>query len=381
MSLFYSTTSFIKNLFVRAPTALKEITAKDIKYYNLIKKPDLEKIENYKLIILDMDGVIRNGYKKIGLSNIIIDKLNIKNIPFLIITNECRKEPKTIRNDLQTMGFNINKNTHIVSASLLVKNKLTNLIEQKKHENEKKLINIGVISNLDNLNYLKTRIKKKYSNCNDNNIYFYFIEENCVPMNLDYIVVGCLDNDKKIDKNLFRILQWIDNNPNAELIISCPDIDDVENKEQITHYLPINILKEIEKRVQNRHPSINFNIINNDLEKNIINRFNEYKIENKQIIIGKPYIESMKDIFEYFNIDIPDNINSPISNKNKILVVGDNLNTDIKLAKKLKCDSALVMSGVTQYSDLIKLIESGEEGSYYVNTINYIIPDISYLMI
>lgn len=381
MSLFYSTTSFIKNLFVRAPTALKEITAKDIKYYNLIKKPDLEKIENYKLIILDMDGVIRNGYKKIGLSNIIIDKLNIKNIPFLIITNECRKEPKTIRNDLQTMGFNINKNTHIVSASLLVKNKLTNLIEQKKHENEKKLINIGVISNLDNLNYLKTRIKKKYSNCNDNNIYFYFIEENCVPMNLDYIVVGCLDNDKKIDKNLFRSLQWIDNNPNAELIISCPDIDDVENKEQITHYLPINILKEIEKRVQNRHPSINFNIINNDLEKNIINRFNEYKIENKQIIIGKPYIESMKDIFEYFNIDIPDNINSPISNKNKILVVGDNLNTDIKLAKKLKCDSALVMSGVTQYSDLIKLIESGEEGSYYVNTINYIIPDISYLMI
>jgi ribonucleotide monophosphatase NagD (HAD superfamily) len=386
MALFYSTTSFIKNLFttIGAPTALNEINTKDIKYYNLLKKPDLKKIENYKLVIVDMDGVIRNGYKKIGLANIVLEKFNDKNIPFLIITNECRKDPKTIRHDLEMMDFKINKNTHIVSASLLVKNTLINLINEKeislknniKTKNNNICFNIGVVSNIDNFNYFKTRIKKK---CNVN-INFYFIEEKCVPMNLDYIVIGCLDNNKKIDENLFRTLQWIDNNPNAELIISCPDIDDVENQETITHYLPINILKEVENRVQNKHTSINFNLVNNDIDKNISKRFVNYKIDNKQIIIGKPYIESMRDILNYFNVDIPENLSSPITNKNKILVVGDNLNTDIKLAKKLKCDSALVMSGVTKYQDLIKLIESGEEGSYFVNTINYIIPDISYLI-
>ena len=137
-----------------------------------------------------------------------------------------------------------------------------------------------------------------------------------IPLNLDYIVIGCLENDEKFDKNIFKSLQWIDNNPNSEIIISCSDIDSVENNN--TYYLPVNILKEIENRVNNKHSSINFNLINNDLKLNTESRYKQYKIKNKQIIIGKPYVDCMKDILKYYKVDIP-NENNHINNKKTIL--------------------------------------------------------------
>lgn len=380
MSLFYSPASFILNYnpislgIYSASKAYNSLFNNNVKNiiqnYNLFRKPNIDDIKKYELIILDMDGVLRQGTKKIGLSDVVIKKMNNLNIPYIILTNECRKDPKTIRHDLEMMNLKIKKNTNIISSSLLVKNKLIDLLTKSDRSKS-----IGIISNIDNYNYLKLKINKKVKN-----VKTYWINDDMIPLNLDYIVIGCLENDEKFDKNIFKSLQWIDNNPNSEIIISCSDIDSVENNN--TYYLPVNILKEIENRVNNKHSSINFNLINNDLKLNTESRYKQYKIKNKQIIIGKPYVDCMKDILKYYKIDIPNENNhinnQKINNKGKVLVVGDNIHTDIKLGEKINCDTTLVMSGITSYETVEKLIQIPKYEKT-INNIKYIIPDISYL--
>ena len=96
MNLIYSTSYYVFNynpislglnyLFPTSPIDY-------INYYKLIRKPKVDEILNYELIMIDMDGVLRNGNKRIGLSDMIINKLNDKKSKYVIITNECRKEP------------------------------------------------------------------------------------------------------------------------------------------------------------------------------------------------------------------------------------------------------------------------------------------------
>ena len=53
-------------------------------------------------------------------------------------------------------------------------------------------------------------------------------------------------------------------------------------------------------------------------------------------------------------------------------MIGDNLDTDIAFAKKINCDSCLVLSGITSLTDI-------QNNKSLVDDIDYIIPDISYL--
>ena len=199
---------------------------------------------------------------------------------------------------------------------------------------------------------------------------------------MDYIVVGSLENNENFDQNLVKSFQWIYNNPEAELIIGCPDIQDVINGEKILNYSPINILKEIESRVRSNHTSfdikaLNKTLINDELEAS--DKVKKYKIKNNQIIIGKPHIDSMTNILDYYNIDYSLDGKKDVNNSGKILMIGDNLNTDIKLGFNLNCDTALVMSGVTSYDDLINICRYDSEKKKLIDKLDYIIPDLSYI--
>lgn len=411
MESFYSASSFILNYnpisigFYSASYIISSLTYSStysekeknryIKEYNLIRKFDLEDIKKYNLIMIDMDGVLRTGLKKIGLADIVIKKLNETNVPYVILTNDCMKNPKTIKHDLKIMGINIGNKNHIISASLLVKNKLMNLLnaadEYKSTAKGGKVSGgskkkVGIVSSHELHNYVKSKIQIKHKNTK-----FYNISENIIPNNLDYIIVGALDNNDDIDKNLLKTFQWLYNNPKAKLIIACPDTTGVENKEKLLRYSPVKILKEIESRVKNNHQTFNWKTLKNivKIEDDKVN-FSKYKIENEQIIIGKPYLDSMKEILDHYKVEhmgesvragpnydsllIPDNTG-------RILMIGDNLDTDIKFGNKLRCDTALVMSGVTSYDDLINISKYDKERKEIVDEINYVIPDISYIMI
>jgi ribonucleotide monophosphatase NagD (HAD superfamily) len=357
-----------------------------IKNQQLIRKPTSQNIDNYELIMIDMDGVIRNSTKRIGLADMVFNKLNESNKNYVIITNECRKEPKLIRQDLKLMRMNIPDNIPIISASQLVKKQLMKLVlDQKSNpKNFKEQLDnsinlnttkrIGVVGCSNQFNYYKKSFKKH------KNVKFYWIENNYIPDNLDFIVIGSIDNNSNLHKNFNKSLQWLMNNLSATLIISCSDLQNVENLEKITHYTPIMFLKELETRVNKKDKSINFNTIYLNSEKN--KTFDPYyfKIEHEQIIMGKPHADFMINILKYYKIidDKVTNLDEIGSLKKKVLMIGDNLNTDIKLSEKINCDSALVLSGVTTPKDLMN-IHNTYRGGILINSINYIVPEFSQL--
>ena len=198
MDLIYSTSY---NLYSYNPIALGFNylfpTSVDtyIKNQQLIKKPSQKDIEDYQLIMIDMDGVIRNNTKKIGLADMVFNKLNAMNKKYLIITNECRKDPKLIRQDLKMMRMNIPDTIPIISASQLVKKQLMKLVlnqhsnpkNLKEHLNNSIHLNttkrIGIIGCSNQFNYYNKSFKKH------KNVTLYWIENSYIPSNLDYIVV------------------------------------------------------------------------------------------------------------------------------------------------------------------------------------------------
>lgn len=385
MDLIYSTSYYVLNynpISLGFNYLFPTSSSNYINNYQLIRKPKDNDISKYELIMIDMDGVLRNGNKKIGLADMVINKLNSFDSKYVIITNECRKEPRQIRQELKTMNINIPDSVPIVSASQLVKKTLLKSIignnskyEVKKNKesfNQK----IGVIGTNNEYLYYKKSFK------NYTNVRVYWISNNNLPNNLDYIVIGCIDNNDNIDKHFNKSLQWIMNNLDSTLIISCPDLQDIENKETITHYLPIPFLKELETRVNNRDKSINFNSIYLDTEKNKNFDSSAFKINHKQIIVGKPETDFVIDLLKYYKI-LDKNINNVDdlpSLKDKVLMIGDNLNTDIKLSEKINCDAALVLSGVTSNDDLVN-IHSSYNGNQLIESIKYIVPDLSQLFL
>lgn len=94
-----------------------------------------------KLIVFDMDGVIRIGNNIIeGAENIFknIDNIN-KNS--LIITNECRYTSEQIKEDLSEMGINNLDNISVITSGILVYDYILNKIN--KFPNEQ--ISIGIV--------------------------------------------------------------------------------------------------------------------------------------------------------------------------------------------------------------------------------------------
>lgn len=385
MDLIYSTSHYVMNYNPISLGLNYLFPASSSKYINnnqLIRKPKSGDLDKYELIMIDMDGVLRNGNKKIGLSNLVIDKLNSMNKKYVIITNECRKEPRLIRQDLKSMNINIPENVPIVSASQLVKKTLLKSIlgstSKQTLKTSKDLFKqkIGVIGTDTEYLYYKKSFK------NYKNVRIYWINNNNLPLNLDYIVVGCVNNDDNINNNFNKSLKWLMNNPIVTLIISCPDLQDIENKESLQYYLPIPFLKELETRVNTRDKVMKFNDIYLDVEKN--KNFDPYnfKINHDQIIVGKPETEFVLDLFKYYKI-IDKNIDSVSklpSLKEKVLIIGDNLNTDIKLSEKINCDAALVLSGITSNDDLMN-IHNSYNGNKLINSIEYIVPDLSQMII
>lgn len=385
MDLIYSTSYYVLNynpISLGYNYLFPTSSSNYINNYQLIRKPKNDEISKYELIMIDMDGVLRNGNKKIGLADMVINKLNTLNSKYIIVTNECRREPRQIRQELRTMNINIPDSVPIVSASQLVKKTLLKSIigNNKKYDSKKTKESfnqkIGIIGTNNEYLYYKKSFK------NYTNVRVYWISKNNLPTNLDYIVIGCIENDDNLDKNFNKSLKWIMNNLESTLIISCPDLQDIENKDKITHYLPIPFLKELETRVNNKDKRINFNSIYLESEKNKNFDPSAFKINHKQIIVGKPETDFIIDLLKYYNL-LDKNINKVEdlpSLKEKVLMIGDNLNTDIKLSEKINCDAALVLSGVTSNDDLVN-IYSSYNGNQLIESIKYIVPDLSQLFL
>ncbi len=332
---------------------------------NYIKRPNHEDVKNLKLIIFNVDGVLSIGENPIEIARASFNKLIKLNIPICIITNEDRRSPKRIKKGLKLMGFNINEDIKIITAGLLMLYHISSIINpltyhiinrQTKSEfkNHKKIFssrkrNFAVIGEQDFFHYVKQNTLNRYDN-----VKFHWIYDDTASKNIDYFVIGSLNNTDNILEIINRIIKWIKLNQKAKFVITTPDIINVENNKILTTILPNMILKIVKDEFAKEENMV-------ELIKHI-NLNVEYPSKPNPIFI--------RDEIEYnYNIKIDDTF------KNNIMIIGDNIETDIKLGEQLNCFKSLVLCGVTKHTELYKLTKREQ------NNIDYIIPDISYLIL
>ena len=73
-------------------------------------------IKNYKLYLIDLDGTIYNGEKKIRYAKEFVEYLNEKNIDYLFLTNNSTKEPKDVAEHLKKFDIYTSEE-HVFTSS------------------------------------------------------------------------------------------------------------------------------------------------------------------------------------------------------------------------------------------------------------------------
>ena len=98
-------------------------------------------LEGIKLVVFDMDGVLRIGNNKLDGAERIFNKLGQAGIKNMIVTNECRYTVKELKDDLYEMGVSIPDSTQIITPGLMI----YEYLEKKILKNPTETFYIGVI--------------------------------------------------------------------------------------------------------------------------------------------------------------------------------------------------------------------------------------------
>jgi len=250
-------------------------------------------------IIFDMDGVLRIGENMTLYSDKIINYLNNKGIKNIIITNESRKSPPQIHDELIKMRIDISIDNLYTSIYFMIK-KLQNV--SKEYD-----INIGLICSTDIEKYITdslitdSLITDSLNKCNIS------ISNEPIIGKLNIIVIGEIDSTEYDNKYIDKLKNWL--SYDSKIYITTPDITVPDIDGWIS---PTNIIEKVN---------------------------NTSKID---YISGKPN----KDITYYIQ-----NVFEGID-MNDILFVGDNIDTDIKMSNIMGTKSLLLSSGVTSKNQL-----------------------------
>lgn len=250
-------------------------------------------LNDIKLFAFDMDGVIRIGQHPVEGSEKIFPLLKKMGLESLIITNECRYTPQEILEDLAEMGVEVDDHLRVITAGQMVRQYLQEKAERFPDEN----ISIGLIGEqglYDTINPITQM--KNVEICDTPPKY----------KTKNFLIIGTL-NKIKIS-NLEKTLKWVKSN--AKIILTCDDVSDPSSKGDFTLGMPKHILH-----------MTNFNIQT-----------------SQAYSCGKPNPIVARKILEPFDSIKPE----------EVLLIGDTLYTDIRLAEENNFKSLLVLSGNTK---------------------------------
>lgn len=257
-------------------------------------------LANVKMVVFDMDGVLRVGSKVIPGAQNIFRTLESKGIKTMIVTNECRYGEKVLRDDLSEMGIKIPEDTKIITSGMSVYKYLKKKVERFSEDQ----FYLGILGESGLYNTL-TKICK-FKNVD-------LCEEPPEDFDQDksrlFLVLGTLDKIKIA--NLEKALKWV--NAGCKIIITCDDMSDPSSKGDFSLGMPKHTLHMINFTVKTNYYSLGKPnpMIAELIRKECISQ--ENKIQN-----------------------------------NEVLFVGDTIYTDIKLAEESGFKSALVLSGNTK---------------------------------
>ncbi len=250
-------------------------------------------LNKIKLFAFDMDGVLRIGQHPVEGSEKIFPLLKKMEKESLIITNECRYTPGEILEDLLEMGIELPEDLRVLTAGQMVKQYLQEKAERFPEEN----ISIGLIGEQglhDTINPITQN--KNVEICETPPKY----------KTKNFLIIGTL-NKIKIS-NLEKTLKWVKSN--AKIILTCDDVSDPSSKGDFTLGMPKHILH-----------MTNFNLQTSQA----------YSCGKPNPIVARKILEPYPDI-----------------KPEEVLLIGDTLYTDIRLAEENNFKSLLVLSGNTK---------------------------------
>ena len=275
-----------------------------------------EVIKNYESILFDSYGVLFDGKKPIDGSIDLINYLNKINYNYFILTNDA-----SITDDERSKGF-INQGLNISSEKIISAGSL--IFNFMKIENlmKKKCFIYGTNSIKDNLRDKGVKLLNENEMEKAEIIIFSDVEKWPTVDNLNKLLNFFY---KKYSENKF-----------VKIILPNPDI-----------IYPLG----------NKSFNLGAAAFIDILEQAIFRIFGKNK-QYKAIRLGKPY----KMIFE---------IAKSRCKSNKIIMIGDQLETDILGANKVKIDSALVTTGINTTKKKItsEKIEKNLLPKYILNSI------------
>ena len=258
-------------------------------------------IDSYDAILFDALGVLIYNDGPVEGAKELIDYLKSIDKRFLILTNDSSKLLSTTVIKYKNYNLDINENSIITSGSLLKEYFI------KKNYKSKKCVVMGLP---DSITYVKNAGGKVLSYKESLKAELFII---CNQIYTDFIVF--------FDNIISALIHKIENNIFFELILTNPDFlyPKIDNNFGITSGA---IALLIENILEKRYP-----------DKNI-----------KFTKLGKPY----SFMFEAAE--------KKLGTKN-LIMIGDQLDTDIKGANDYGIDSALVLTGLTNL-DKINSINS-----------------------
>ena len=252
---------------------------------NWKKKKNLEHtVRNAEYFLFDMDGVLRIGDKQIYGADKLIQRLTNLGKKGMIITNECRGGPHEIRKQLLNMDINLPDSWEIYTSSL------------------------DCYYYLEKLN-LTNKIKSKWCAFGDIKFISYIKDKTShfkgmiySENEIDILVIGAMNNRQWQEFGKRKLENILKKNKNVKIICTCNDISDPSN----------NVISPL------------FMIDSMKIKVNIT------------YICGKPNKDIFLRIKEILSIKAED----------KLLFIGDNIDTDIEFANKCNIPCILVRSGI-----------------------------------
>lgn len=258
-------------------------------------------IHQVKAVIFDMDGVLRVGKNAIPGAGELVGWLEKKNIPSMILTNECRYTEKKIRQDLKTMGIPFPSQWKIYTAA----HAMRDFFNEKIHLNQQ-TAHLFVIG--------ENGLKSALSELNQQ----YFVLEEEFPENPSrqdqfFVVFGSVDQIKI--QELEQAAKWI--HRGAKVLTTCPDASDPASKGEKLIGMPGHMIHMIKMNAPCQFYSV-----------------------------GKPNQWTLSKALDWLESE------SPELQRQDILFIGDSMDTDMKVAFEDGLQTALVLSGNTQLNAL-----------------------------